>query len=202
MRLGWLLRLRETLDPIAQKIAPGQPHLAHFYLSGWVPETAGLSIANNDLDEAHFSGHPVQPSIEILEQAFWIKQSSLLESGAEFRARSTLVGPHRDDWGFALNSHGGQLLKGHGSQGEVRTALLALKLSEIELFRKRTGHRPLLLLDDFSSELDRHRREFLMNYLAETDLQVFVTSTEAPMEDIQKLGARFEIEAGKIYAAD
>jgi len=41
-----------------------------------------------------------------------------------------------------------------------------------------------------------------MNYLAETDLQVFVTSTEAPMEDIQKLGARFEIEAGKIYAAD
>jgi recombinational DNA repair ATPase RecF len=46
------------------------------------------------------------------------------------------------------------------------------------LFRKTTGHRPLFLLDDFSSELDRERRSFLLNYLTESDLQVFVSTTE------------------------
>ena len=88
----------------------------------------------------------------------------------------SLVGPHRDDWAFFLGS---QALKGHGSQGEVRSALLALKLCEIDPFRNETGHRPLFLLDDFSSELDQERRAFLLRYLTETDLQVFVTTTEA-----------------------
>jgi DNA replication and repair protein RecF len=89
----------------------------------------------------------------------------------------TLAGPHRDD--LAL-FYGNQPLRGHGSQGETRSALITLKLCEIDLFRRKTGHRPILLLDDFSSELDRSRREFLLRYLFESDLQVFVTSTDEP----------------------
>jgi DNA replication and repair protein RecF len=65
-----------------------------------------------------------------------------------------------------------------GSQGEIRSALLALKFSEIDHFKEVTGHSPILLLDDLSSELDLFRREKLLKYLGSSDLQVFVTSTE------------------------
>lgn len=188
-RLLWLWNLAARLQNAARKIAPRQPELRAVYLSNWVPEISNLSISNNDLGAIHFAGLPQQASLELLEQAFW-KRLSALEA-VELRSRSSLVGPHRDDWTFFL---GNQILKGHGSQGEVRSALLALKLSEIELFRERTGHRPLLLLDDFSSELDRERRAFLLRYLNETDLQVFVTSTE----DSIAIGKRFGVTKGKL----
>jgi DNA replication and repair protein RecF len=188
-RLDWLQRLALRLNNVAHQIAPNQPFLRALYVSNWVPEIRDLSINNNKLNSSHFTGLPELVSLELLEQAFW-KQLSALEQ-AELRSRSSLVGPHRDDWTFYL---GDQVLKGHGSQGEVRSALLALKLSEIDLFRERTGHRPLLLLDDFSSELDQERRGFLLRYLVETDLQVFVTTTE----NKSTLGARFIVSNGML----
>ena len=97
-----------------------------------------------------------------------------------------------DDWLFQF---GGHILKAVGSQGEVRTVLLGLKLSEIELFRRKTNGDPILLLDDFSSELDSHRRKALLRYLAETPLQVFVTSTELPSD--LSFGRVFQVHEGK-----
>lgn len=172
-RLEWLNRLAQRLNETVHQIAPRQPFLRLVYVSNWVPKIENLSIDSNDLGRVHFAGHGPLPSLELLEQAFWKKQASL--EAAEWKSRHSLVGPHRDDWTFFL---GEQILKGHGSQGEVRSALLALKLSEVELFRNATGHRPIFLLDDFSSELDRERREFLLGFLAEKDLQVFVTTTD------------------------
>jgi DNA replication and repair protein RecF len=172
-RLEWIQRLAQRLNDVVHQIAPRQPFLRLVYVSNWVPETGNLSIDNNGLSRVHFAGHGPLPSLELLEQAFWKKQASL--EAAEWKSRHSLVGPHRDDWTFFL---GEQILKGHGSQGEVRSALLALKLSEVELFRNATGHRPIFLLDDFSSELDRERRNFLLGFLAEKDLQVFVTTTD------------------------
>ena len=192
-RLNWIQKLNSHLNNVVHKIAPNQPDLVAFYASNWVPEFQDLSICNNKLGSGHFTGQSPPVSLEILVQSFRKKLSAL--EGAELKTRSTLVGPHRDDWTMIL---GGQALKGHGSQGEVRSALLALKLSEIELFRKETGHRPLLLLDDFSSELDRERRAFLLRYLSETDLQVFVTTTEDPPYE----GTRFKVANGKAEKAD
>jgi DNA replication and repair protein RecF len=188
-RLQWLDRLAERLSDTARRIAPTQELLRAFYVSNWVPEIRHLSIPNKDLNSGHFSGQQHRPSLEELEQSFWSKLSVLEET--ELRTRSSLVGPHRDDWAFFFGS---QPLKGHGSQGEVRSALLALKLCEIELFRSRTGHRPLLLLDDFSSELDRERRSFLLRYLSETDLQVFVTTTDEALS----VGRRYRVSGGAV----
>lgn len=192
-RLEWLQRLKEVLNDTAHKISPTQPDLDVFYSSSWVPEISGISIGNKKLDSGHFTGQSPSVSLDFLKTCFWKKLKSLEE--AEFKSGSTLVGPHRDDWTLIL---GNQPLKGFGSQGEVRSALIALKLSEIELFRKRTGHRPILLLDDFSSELDRDRREFLLSYLSETDLQVFVTSTEEPPFSPEKGGKLFRVQEGRI----
>ena len=188
-RLEWLKRVSAPLQNTAKKIAPEQPEMRVILLSNWCPETQGLSFSNKDLDPRSFSGQGPLPSVEILEQSFW-NQLSLMRD-AEVRSRTSNVGPHRDDWTFYF---GDQPLKGHGSQGEMRSALLALKLSEIVLFREKTGHRPVLLLDDFSSELDRERREFLLRFLLDSDLQVFVTTTE----DSIGLGRRFVVRDGGI----
>ena len=188
-RLNWAQRLVGRLNETLQRIAPGQPELRWVILSNWLPEIQDLAINNNKLTSVHFSGQGPLPSLELLERSFWAKVSAL--EGAEWRVGHSLVGPHRDDWALFL---GNQILKGHGSQGEVRSALLALKLCEIELFRNFTGHRPLFLLDDFSSELDQRRRLFLLKFLMETDLQTFVTTTE----DTSFSGKRYWVFSGLI----
>ncbi len=191
-RLFWLQRLAPRVDDVMHKIAPRQRPLKVFYSSSWVPSFQELSIGNDKLDSVHLAGQSGQPSLELLEQVFWTKLSTL--ESAEWRTGHSLVGPHRDDWSFFL---GDEPLKGYGSQGEVRSALLALKLSEMELFLNQTGHRPLFLLDDFSSELDRDRRSFLLRFLEETDLQVFVTTTENNFSS----GKRVYVSNGNLFDA-
>ncbi len=86
---------------------------------------------------------------------------------------STLVGPHRDDLVFEL---GGRDLSGFASRGQQRTAILALKLAELDLLTAHDGRPPLLLLDDVFSELDPDRRSHLVRRIAELP-QTFVTTT-------------------------
>lgn len=87
---------------------------------------------------------------------------------------STSVGPHRDDLAFAV---GGADLKKYGSQGQQRTAVLALKLSELEYMKSETGEYPVLLLDDVMSELDAGRRQALLDFVRGR-IQTFITTTE------------------------
>lgn len=86
---------------------------------------------------------------------------------------STLVGPHRDDVAFVL---GDRDLAGFASRGQQRTAILALKLAELDLLAAHDGRPPLLLLDDVFSELDPIRRSHLVRRVAELP-QAFVTTT-------------------------
>ena len=188
-RLMWIEKVAQRINDMVRKVTSEQRLLRVFYASSWAPKIEGLSLVNDDFRPLHFTGHGPLPSLELLEQAFRKKASNL--EAAEWRAGHSLVGPQRDDWMFFL---GDQPLKGHGSQGEIRSTLLALKISEIELFRSSTGHRPLFLLDDFSSELDQERRRFLLRYLSETDLQVFVTATEETSFE----GRLFKVSSGSL----
>lgn len=88
---------------------------------------------------------------------------------------TTTVGPHRDDLELTM---GGNLVRAFGSQGEVRSLVLAMRLTEVEVYKAVQGLSPILLIDDFSSELDMKRRKFLLDYLAESDSQVFLSTTE------------------------
>ncbi len=105
---------------------------------------------------------------------------SLIESTAqevkerEYRRGITLWGPQRDDFLLTLN---GQNLKIYGSQGQQRTAVLAIKLAELEFFKSESGEYPLLLLDDVLSELDTQRRLYLLNIIQEKPIQCFLTTT-------------------------
>lgn len=79
---------------------------------------------------------------------------------AEINAGNTLIGPHRDD--FVINKHeeqGNRNLSMYGSRGEQRMAVLYLKILELEYINEETKERPVLLLDDIFSELDKKHRE-------------------------------------------
>ncbi|MBO7333378.1 MAG: DNA replication/repair protein RecF [Lachnospiraceae bacterium] len=90
----------------------------------------------------------------------------------DIRYKITSVGPHRDDFSFIVN---GIDIRKYGSQGQQRTAALSLKLAEIEIVKKITGHVPVLLLDDVLSELDSNRQNYLLNSIG--DLQTIITCT-------------------------
>jgi DNA replication and repair protein RecF len=85
-----------------------------------------------------------------------------------------LLGPHRDDLEFVVN---GINMLTYGSRGQQRTAALSTKLSELAYMRSTTGDEPVLLLDDVFSELDTHRRSYLLQHVL-THQQVFLTATD------------------------
>ncbi len=107
---------------------------------------------------------------------------------------ATLVGPHRDDVAFAL---AGRDLAGFASRGQQRTAILALKLAELDLLTALDGRPPLLLLDDVFSELDPARRAHLVRRIAELP-QAFVTTTTADDLDpaLRAIARTWTVEAG------
>ena len=92
---------------------------------------------------------------------------------AERAARLCLSGPHKDDLVVLID---GREAKSFASQGQTRTAALAMKLAEREIYKNATEEYPLLLLDDVLSELDPRRQEFVLNRIAGG--QVFITCCE------------------------
>lgn len=91
----------------------------------------------------------------------------------------TLIGPHRDDFSFLLD---GKDLSIYGSQGQIRSAILSLKLSEVFLFKEVDDDYPILLLDDIFSELDVEKRNRLVKYIMD-DVQTIITTTDIHMID-------------------
>ena len=91
----------------------------------------------------------------------------------DIRTGLTSIGPHRDDLIFTLNRKN---MKMYSSQGQIRTAALSLKLTQIRILYEYSGDRPVLLLDDVMSELDRNRRVRLENEISQC--QTFITCTD------------------------
>lgn len=84
-------------------------------------------------------------------------------------------GPHRDD---LATEHDGHELRAYGSQGQQRLALLALLLAEREAIAAHRPSAPMMLLDDVMSELDRDRRQALVELLRSTPGQSVITTTD------------------------
>jgi DNA replication and repair protein RecF len=108
------------------------------------------------------------------EEAARIITGELAERRAKDReAGATTAGPHKDDLKIVS---GGVDLRKYGSQGQQRTAALALKLAEVDIIREETGETPILLLDDVLSELDAGRQKHLLNSFE--DCQIIITAAE------------------------
>jgi DNA replication and repair protein RecF len=107
---------------------------------------------------------------------------------------TTLIGPHRDDVAFTLE---GRDLAAFASRGQQRTAILALKLGELDLLESHDGRPPLLLLDDVFSELDPARRGHLVRRITALP-QAFVTTTTLDDLDpaLRAIATTWEVRPG------
>lgn len=124
----------------------------------------------------------------------------------DFDKGLTSVGLHKDDIELSLDGEG---LRPFASQGQQRSAALALKLAELEIVRLETAETPVLLLDDVFSELDAGRRSALLSNIG--DAQVFITCTDRAFIDNELSPLRpdlfegearihfFRIEEGKVF---
>jgi DNA replication and repair protein RecF len=167
----------EVSDARARAVRELQPEAARCH----------AEIASGERLEIEYLGPPAD-----MAQAV---QNSLTE---DLRRGSTSVGPHRDDVRILLD---GREARAYGSQGQQRTAVVSLKLAEAAMVARRTGERPVLLLDDVLSELDGERRAALLRQVA-GEGQVIITSVEAgPFPPELMASARVWTVAGGEIAA-
>lgn len=124
-------------------------------------------------------------------QFYYQKLKQNLEQ--DIRCGFTSVGIHRDDLDFLLD---GVLLKTYGSQGQQRSGVIALKLSEASLLKRVTGENPIVLLDDVMSELDVSRQNYILNHVK--NQQVFITCCDVFNTVHLKKGKIFKISQGAL----
>ena len=148
-RLESLKKLNQLMDLMNRKLTNGKEDLRLQYTQP-------------------YSEHTLLVTKEALLSAL---QSHLAEDRRRFQ---TSVGPHRDDIIFYS---GPMDLKRFGSQGQQRTAILSVKLSELEYIKSEVGEYPILLLDDVLSELDQERRQNLLKFIHKR-VQTIITTTD------------------------
>ena len=134
------------------------------------------------------------PGAEVSTLAERLRRHMESHQSAELASRLCLSGPHKDD---LLVSIDGREAKTYSSQGQTRTAALALKLAEREIYKSAAGEYPVLLLDDVLSELDPKRQEFVLNRIAGG--QVFITCCEEDRLPSLLGGKVFHVEQGRIF---
>ncbi len=129
------------------------------------------------------------------EEAFFLQK---LKSNREkdLRTKMTNAGPHRDDLCFMIN---GVDIRKYGSQGQQRTAALALKLAEIEIVKQSTEDTPVLLLDDVLSELDSSRQKYLLDSIHQIQTMITCTGVEDFVNNNFKINRLFQVVEGKVY---
>lgn len=136
----------------------------------------------------------VDKSIEQIKQM--LKEKYKHNQNRELIAGMTLYGPHRDDFHFLINNND---IKTFGSQGQQKMAMIAFKLAEIPIFEEITNTKPILLLDDIFSELDKTKRNRLVEYI-NNGIQVIVTSNDTVgiNKKLLENAKIFKIDNGKI----
>ncbi|HLO48521.1 MAG TPA: DNA replication/repair protein RecF [Kamptonema sp.] len=175
-------RILERLIPLAQAW--------HRSISGSTEVLEIKYIANVEVMQELIA----RDNLEGVRQAFLEKIGE--RAIAECYQGTTLVGPHRDDIAFTINH---TPARQHGSQGQQRTLVLALKLAELQLIEEVVGEPPLLLLDDVLAELDLNRQNQLLDAIQER-FQTLITTTHLGAFDAQWLRQTqiLSVKAGQI----
>jgi DNA replication and repair protein RecF len=150
-RLSLIEKLQTWATAVHGKISQGRETLKLRYLCAVKPaQRADMAMIHTALKSLLAQNHP-----------------------KEIRQGNTLYGPHRDDLQFIVNNMD---VATFGSQGQQRTAALAVKLAEIDLMKEETNEYPILLLDDVLSELDDNRQTHLLKAI-QNKVQTFLTTT-------------------------
>jgi len=168
------------------------------FIVEFLPWFSNASVAIGGNDEAVTLNYPEGHAGEA-ELRQRLARDLEQTAGRERAQGQTQTGPHRDDLHFVI---AGKPLRQYGSQGQLRTALLAFKVAQLALLEQQVGHPPVLLLDDMTSELDRERQERLFSYLQRSKGQVFITTTApaAFLADILCGAVSHRVAQGRLYS--
>jgi DNA replication and repair protein RecF len=148
-------------------------------------------------------GISYEPSFQVISKEIEGIKSLFLKAideqwTLERRIGYSLVGPHKDEFVFQINSLNA---RSYASQGQHKTLLIALKLAEFYYLKEQCKETPVLLLDDVLSELDRDRSQRLLEVVADLG-QIFITSADERTLDwlpvASALPRKFYIKQGKI----
>ena len=136
------------------------------------------------------------PKDEVEEISEYLRQELAERRQEEFARHQACVGPHRDDIEFKIN---GLDATKFASQGQQRTLVLSLKLSELEIIKEKTGYYPILLLDDVLAELDDKRQNYLLKSIDE-NTQTIITSVDTLLfeQEFLKDVTVYNIENGNV----
>ncbi len=188
-----LRQLEVKARRIHHELSGGDEDLELLYLPGFSP--AAESNGQLSFDVLGLDLHRQLSPQEIAEQY----RMRLADSQGEEIARGmTLSGPQRDELRLMVN---GRDLGLYGSRGQARTAVMSLKLAELEWMRDTIGEWPILLLDEVAAELDARRRSYLLERVSEAT-QVLLTTTEPDIFTPEFLASvtRWQISQGQIVS--
>jgi DNA replication and repair protein RecF len=151
-------------------------------------EARHIKLTNNaeKLEINYTPSININKKYELLEIESEFEKALESALSRELHKCTTLYGPQRDDYDIILN---GMSTKLYGSQGQQRTAVLSIKLSEIDIMKELTGEYPVLLLDDVLSELDNKRQEYLFKNIE--NIQTFITCTDRSFYNKSGIKTRF-----------
>jgi DNA replication and repair protein RecF len=116
------------------------------------------------------------------------------EISGDIRRGSTLIGPHRDELRILIDGYD---IRWFGSRGQKRTALMAMKLAELEVFHAARNDYPVLILDDMSSEFDQLRQGSLIQVLPE-NMQILISHTEEFQDHFDQPVQYFKVTGGGV----
>ena len=163
-RRRYAVRIAALLGEIGRVLLPDDQELRLIYQPS--PKRAG------EADPGRFE--------EVFREALGLGRGRDMDVG------HTCVGPHRDDLKVELQ---GADLRSFGSAGQVRAAMISLKLAKLSLLREERGEAPLFLMDDFDSDLDEARAKAVAEHLQQGGFQALVASSKESL--IGQLGISF-----------
>ncbi|GAB4312400.1 MAG: DNA replication/repair protein RecF [Phototrophicales bacterium] len=190
-RQRFLRELEHDAQRAHYDLTGGSETLTLQYLPSFQPTAEGKGQLSFDLlgMDLHRQISPEDIMPQFAEQL-------VAERAESIRRGATLSGPHRDELRLLINTRDAGL---YGSRGQARTAVMALKLAELEWMKARTGDYPILLLDEVIAELDKARRAYLLERI-DGKTQTLLTTTELDIfsQAFMERVAVWQIEAGQV----
>ncbi|MCL5057573.1 MAG: DNA replication/repair protein RecF [Actinobacteria bacterium] len=157
-----------------------------------------LTSGKEEISFNYLSSLPLEKGMGQKEIEALYKDTVRKKIAEEIDRQQTLLGPHRDDIIFMINRTDARK---YGSRGQLRSVVLALKLSLIRMFLEEYQEYPVLVLDDVFLELDSSRRRGL-DRLLEGEGQVFITSNREIKGYFSGDSRTYRVEEGKLYGGD
>jgi len=197
--------LSQRAGRIHQRLTGGAEWLRLEYHPNFDPAAPPALKYQMGLGLQPYKGPPPGVGAEGLVTAF--RQALLARRAGEIVRGMTLTGPHRDEVRFVAGSPTQGThevdLGTYGSRGQQRTAVLALKLAELEWMRERTGEAPVLLLDEVLAELDAVRRRYLLAQVDSVE-QALLTATDPEMfsAEFREQAVMMEVRGGIVKGVD